>query len=742
MRSAHLELTISIFLIAATIVAYWQLTSHDFVTLDDITYVTENPHVRTGLTLGGVSWSFTTFHGANWHPLTWLSHMLDCRLFGLNPGMHHITNLLFHTANTLLLFLVLGRATGSLWRSAFVAGLFALHPLHVESVAWVAERKDVLSTFFWMLTLWAYVRYVELPCLIRYLLILLFFILGLMTKPMLVTLPFVLLLMDYWPLGRMRLGQSLKELGSDTHESKPVQLLWEKIPLFALTGISTVVTFFAESRGGIPSLDILTLNTRISNAFVSYVSYIGKMLWPDGLAVFYPYPQTIPMWKALGAGLMLLCLTVIFIKTARTRPYLFVGWFWYVGTLIPVVGLVQVGNQAMADRYTYIPLIGLFIMIAWGIPDVLERWRYRQIALRVSAGLLFSALTVCTWLQVRHWKDSVSLFNHALNVTANNYLAHNHLGIGLMDKGRHNEAMGHFRKALRIKPDYARAHNNLGIALNREGKYEEAIGHYSKALEIRANNWLAHYNLGISLSRQGRMEAAIRHYSEALKGRPHHPLVHHGIGVALASRGRLDEAVDHYLKALLVKPDFADAHNKLGIALKRQGKYEEAISHYSKAIQINPHDPVTHYNLGLVLAHQVRLEAAIKHYSEAIRLKPDFADAYTNLGTILANQGRIEAAIKHYSEALRLKPQSEEIHINIGTVLAYQGKLDEAIRHYSDALQINPRSVHAHNGLGLALMNQGSLDDAIWHFNKALRIKPDYATVRRNLERALKLREK
>jgi len=588
-RSVHLKLTISIFLIAATILVYWQLTRHDFVTFDDITYVTENSYIQSGLTMEGISWSFTTFRGANWHPVTWLSHMLDCQLFGLNPGMHHMTSLFFHIANTILLFLIIGKMTGSLWRSAFVAALFALHPLHVESVAWVAERKDVLSTLFWMLTLWAYVRYVELPSLIRYLPILLFFILGFMAKSMIVTLPFVLLLLDYWPLGRLQLPSPEKRGKLKPPKLSSFRLIAEKIPLLIFVALLSIVTLLAEGRA-VQSLDNFQLMARISNALVSYVTYIRMMFWPAGLAVFYPYPQTIPIWKALGAGLMLICLTGIFIKAARTRPHLFVGWFWYLGTLVPVIGLVQVGNQAMADRYTYIPLIGLFIMIAWGIPDVLERWRYRQIALWISAGLLLSALTVCTWLQVRHWKNTISLFTHALNVTANNYLAHSSLGARLMDKGRHNEALKHYYEALRIKPQYPLAHYNLANAKSAEGEYEAAIEHFLEVVRLEPKDAKAHYNLGVLLARKGDFSAAVKHYT----------------------------------KALSIRPNDAKTHNNLAVVLVNLGKFDEAVRRLSYAVRVNPNDAVLHYNLGVVLSHLDKLEDAIREFRAALRIRPDY----------------------------------------------------------------------------------------------------------------------
>jgi len=473
--------------------------------------------------------------------MTWLSHMLDCELFGLNPGMHHLTNLLFHMANSILLFLILRRMTGAIWQSAFVAALFALHPLHVESVAWVAERKDVLSTLFWMLTMWVYVLYAERPGLNRYLImILLFFILGLMSKPMLVTLPFVLLLMDYWPLGRLKPWWCRQKTELNSHKSTFLRLILEKVPLFALSAILSVVTFIAQG-GAMKSLAKLNFGVRIANALVSYITYIGKAFWPQDLAVLYPHPGAMAIWQPVGSGLLLLCLSLISIRTIRVFPYFAVGWLWYLGTLVPVIGLVQVGTHAMADRYTYIPLIGLFIMVAWGVPDLLRKWSYRRIVLALSAGLVVSILMMCTWLQVRHWKNTVSLFSHTTNVTVHNYIAHNGLGAGLEEQWQYDKAIYHYSEALRIKPDFAMAHNNLGGALYLKGDLKSAIRHYSEALRIEPYNAKAHYNLGLALERQGRMKSAIGHYSEALR----------------------------------IKPDFLPAQSSLRVALLRQELLKE-----------------------------------------------------------------------------------------------------------------------------------------------------------------------
>ena len=438
---------ISLFLILTIVAVFWPVKNFRFINLDDEEYVTENPQVLNGLSLNGVIWAFTTKHSSNWHPLTWLSHMLDTELYGLNPRGHHLTNLLFHLANTLLLFWVLKRMTGMLWESGLVAALFALHPLHVESVAWVAERKDVLSTFFWMLTMGAYVHYVHQASPRRYLLVFFSFALGLLSKPMIVTLPLVLLLLDYWPLGRLHWRLEEQRSQGKTAISRAFRLVWEKVPLLFLVAVSCSLTIWAQRRT-VASLEGLPLEIRTANALISYVKYIGKMVWPCRLAVQYPYPEKFPLWQVAGAGLFLIGVSFLVVREARRRPYLVVGWLWYLGTLVPVIGLIQVGSQAMADRYTYVPLIGLFIMTAWGIPNLLSQWRHRRIVLLVSSGLVIALLTILTRIQLQYWSDSTTLYKHTLNSTANNYQVHYNLGLALAKEGKNEEAIVHYKEAL------------------------------------------------------------------------------------------------------------------------------------------------------------------------------------------------------------------------------------------------------------------------------------------------------
>ena len=542
-------LCIYLALALTTLAVFWQLHNYDFVHYDDNKYITENENVKAGLTTDSITWAFTTGHAVNWHPLTWLSHMLDCQLFGTNPGWHHLTNLLLHITNTLLLFAVLKRMTGALWQSAFVAAAFALHPLHVESVAWISERKDVLSTLFWMLTMAAYQRYVRRPGTSRYLLTLLVFAMGLMAKPMLVTLPFVLLLLDYWPLGRFGLGQAVRDTNrpnlqtTDAYpQRKPfIRLAWEKVPFFILSAISSIVTFLVQRSGGAVTITgILPLKIRIINAFISYLGYIVKCFWPSRLAVYYPHPgEKLSMWHAAVAAL-LLAISILVICLAQKHKYLPVGWLWYLGTLVPVIGLVQVGAQAMADRYTYIPLIGLFIIIAWGLPELLAKWRYRKIALGASMLMVLLVLSICTWFQVGHWRNSITLFEHALDVTSENWMVHNNLGVVFNRCNEIDKAIEHCAEAVRIEPDYAEGHYNLGIALFRKGKVNNAIISWSETVRLDPAHHKAHNNLGAAFSQLGKVEQAIEHWREAVRLNPNDALARRNLESALSRQRKID----------------------------------------------------------------------------------------------------------------------------------------------------------------------------------------------------------
>jgi Flp pilus assembly protein TadD len=588
-------LWVSLALIVTSVFIYAPVGNHDFVAWDDPDYVSDNMHVAAGVTWDGVRWALTTGHGGNWYPLTWLSYMLDVQFFGMSAGPQLFTNLLFHTLNALLLFGLLHAMTGALGRSAFVSALFVAHPLHVESVAWISERKDVLSTLFGLLALWAYFQCTRRPRRTPYLTVLLFFALSLMAKPMLVTLPLVMLLMDYWPLRRVALHPRYVDL----------QLVREKLPMLAIALVSCAITFVTQQRAGaVTTLTKVPLDLRAANALASYTAYIGKMLWPWSLSAFYPLFHLTP-GVVLGSGMALAVTSLLVIWGAQRHPYLPVGWLWYLGTLVPVIGLIQVGSQSMADRYTYFPLIGLFIILAWGIADLLASWPHQEILLPAGAAIVILVCATTARTQVLSWKDTMTLWTHALEVNADNDVAHYLLGDWLTKQGRLQEAMAHYSEALRLKPDNAEAHDSMGFALASQGRFSDAISQYSEALRLKPAFAAAHCNLGLAMANEGRVEEGIGEISEALR----------------------------------INPDFVEARNNLGIVLANQGKTGEAAAQFSEVVRLKPSNAAAHNNLGILLANQGRLGEAIAHFSEAVRLQPDFAVARNNLQTALTKQG-------------------------------------------------------------------------------------------------------
>jgi len=580
------DILICLFIVLTTISVYWPLHGNEFIELDDDLYF-ENHHLQAGLTIDNIKWafSFTKKEGTYWHPLTWISLMFDSQLFGIDSGMYHITSLMFHITNSLLLFMVFRRMTGDLWKSAFVAVLFALHPLNVESVAWATQRPNILSTLFWMFTMLAYIHYTNQPGIFRYFLVLISFIMGLMAKPMLVTLPLVLLLIDYWPLGRFQFPRSMKEfkqniisIKSDISNCQSAvagqrtetlfYLFLEKTPFLIFSVISVFLT--VKNIGVVVSTELIPMNLRIANALVSYVRYIEKLIWPNKLAILYPF-RMVPYWQAAVAGIVLICLTVFILRVVRTKPFLTVGWLWYLGVLIPVIGIVQTGLQpAMADRYAYISFIGLYVIIAWSLPGLLSAWRYKMAVLTTLSIVFLLLLMATTFKQVQYWKNSITLFEHTIDVTDQNPGIHNNLGVVLKERGRTEDAIKHYTEALRIKPNYSLAHNNIGYALADQGKINAAIKHYKMALKYKTDFAHAHNNLGNALASQGMTEEALSHYTKALRIKPDYAEVYNNIGVSLYSLGDIEKAIIQFKEALRIKPDYADARYNLTAVLKNK----------------------------------------------------------------------------------------------------------------------------------------------------------------------------
>jgi tetratricopeptide (TPR) repeat protein len=661
-------LPVSLLLAAATLAVFWPVTGHDFVSCDDGLYVSDNAHVRGGLTPEGIRWAFGALHAANWHPVTWLSHMLDVTLFGMRPGAHHLMNVLFHSANTVLLFAWLWRMTGAQWRSAMVAALFALHPLHVESVAWVSERKDLLSTFFGFLSLFCYAGYVQKrskvegrwsgakaapipgsrPGTFDYVLAFLFFAVGLMSKPMLVTWPFLMLLLDYWPLRRFQ-------------PSIGWHLVREKIPFLILSLGSCVVTVVAQMHGGaVLSLERLSFGERAENAVVSCIRYLGKMVWPVNLAMPYPPPEQWPAWEVMFGLLLIIGLCLGAFRFRRHGPFILMGWFLFLGTLVPVIGLVQVGAQAMADRYTYVPLVGIFIVVVWGMGEALIRWHLPKTPAMLGAGLVLAGCVMLTRNQLSYWQDSETLLRHTVAATKDNAIACYDLGCYLEGKGQVPEAMEYYQRAVRISPNYAKALNNLGKLLAAEGRVDEAMEYYHRALSFDPEHVSALNNLGAALAGKRQFTEAMAMYEKALRLDPNFVYAHYNLGVALEAEGRWEEAVEQYTEALRVKPDYWQAHNNLGYFLLLHGQTAEAARYFTESLRLNPNQGEIHFNLGNALAMQQQYAEAVVQFAECLKLSPNYAPAHKNLGMALARLGRREEAVSHLQEAIRLKSDYEE----------------------------------------------------------------------------------
>lgn len=654
------DVFICLALLLVTLGVYSQVAHFDFVNYDDPDYTTENPHIRGGLTSANVEWAFTSSYAANWFPLTWISHMLDRKFFGSDAGRQHLTNLALHMLSTLLLFALLKRMTGSSAASGFVAFAFALHPLHIESVAWIAERKDVLCALFWFLTIWVYVNYVERRGVWRYLLLVAAFGCALMSKPMAVTLPFALLLLDVWPLRRFTTATDGSEGATRTSragpETRPTVVI-EKLPLMAMAIAASIVTFLVQ-RGGGAVVDIVPLGLRVTNALNSYVVYLLKCFWPSNLAVFYPY-EPIPVWQVALAAVALAAITAFAIQRRKAQPYLAVGWFWYLGTLAPVIGLIQVGALARADRYTYIPAIGLAIMLAWGFEDLVAARRWLGPPVGAIAILVCASWATLTWRDLKYWHDSFALFERAVAATPDNYLAYSSLGAALRQAGRNGEAIASYQSALSIKPHFAEAHGGLGEALTAEGHLEEGMAHLAEAVRLEPESVTTHINLGSAFNKSGRSRDAADQYRIALQLDPESAEAHCGLGVALAEQNRLQEALPQLFEAVRIKPDYADGYYDLGRALGMLGRTDEAMTQFSTAIRFDPQNAEAHYNLGTALAARGRMADAADQFRRAVNIKPDYVNARFNYASALANLEHYDEAIPQFQALLRLKPDFE-----------------------------------------------------------------------------------
>jgi protein O-mannosyl-transferase len=657
-------------LIILNMVIYWNIQNHSFINYDDQLYVTANHRTQAGITLTSVISIFTDTHTGNWHPLTMMSHMLDWQLFREKAGGHHWTSLIIHIFNTILLFVLINKLTGAIWRSFLVASLFAVHPINVESVAWIAERKNVLSTFFWIMTMLLYVSYVKQPGWKTYLPVFLCFALGLMSKPMLVTLPFVLLLLDYWPLNRMAINtqdeyQAEIQPPLQRRKAKLSFLILEKIPLFILTAISICVTLYTQYNvKAVVNLDSLPIFKRISNAVLSYGLYIKTMFYPINLSVFYPQ-YDIGLWDLLLASSFLIFLSAIVIRYYRKRPYLPVGWLWYLGTLVPVIGLVQVGAQSMADRYAYVPFIGLFIMLVWFLADIVKRNACIKFSLILTSFVVILILSVLSWQRCQLWGDQFALWNDVLK-NHKVAFAYNFRGLAYVDKGQYSLALTDYNIAIARDKKFAEAINNRGILYYTISQYKNALNDYNQAIKLEPKFADAYYNRGL-------LYLQINH---------------------------LDDAIADFTTAIKIDPDMADYFNNRGVALRLKGEYEKSFADFSQALKINQ----------------------------------NLAEAYFNRGIIYNIHNQYIPAIANYTEALKIKPQYTDAYFSRGVSFAFLGKYDQAIKDFNHVLQIDPEHIVALNNLGMVLKNMKRYEESSMQFKKILKIKPNDQEALKNLK--------
>ncbi len=705
---------ICLFLAALTWLVFGQTLRHPFVNYDDQVYVYENRSVLAGLTFRGMAWAFTHTVNANWHPLTVMSHMLDCTLYGVQAGGHHFTNVLLHSTAVVLLFLVLRDLTGATWRSAFVAALFAIHPLHVESVAWVSERKDVLSALFFVLTIAAYVRFARLPSFARYLVVAVLFALGLMCKPMLVTLPVILLLLDYWPLRRFgQFGETKLEREQERPGPGLPGLILEKLPLLCLSVFSSVATVLAQEKT-IAAMSRLPMSSRAANAVVTIMTYARQMIWPSDLAVLYPIQkQGLPWWQILFSIAFVAAITIGVWRWKRTRPYLVTGWLWYLIMLGPILGIVQVGLQSHADRYTYLPHIGLYMLITWTVADLGKGWRYGRATLTVGATCALAVLAWSASIQTSYWSDTIKLWTHAVAVTANNDIAHGALSAAFLKAGQLDEAIEHSKVETSIRPVSAEGHNRLGVAFFRKGQLDVALIQFERVLRINPKYPGIHYNIATVQLEKGRLDEAISEYGKELGTEADYTQVGNNFGRTVAGDEELDEAL---------------LHNNLGAALARKGELDEALPHFQKALALSPSHPKVHYNLGNALLQTGATDGAIAQFEEELKIQPNYALASSDLGIALSQKGRMREAIEQWQRALEIEPENLNAQCNLAWVLATNSEASQ--RNGAKSVALAQRAVESSGGknprilrlLAAAWAEQGDFPKAIATAELALQL--------------------
>ena len=756
------------------IFCYWPTYHADFINFDDFLYVTNNEYVKEGFSVKSLYWAFSSFDLSNWHPVTMMSHMLDYQLFGMNASGHHLMNVLFHAGNTLLLFLAFRMMTGAFWRSAAMAFLFAMHPLHVESVAWVSERKDVLSTFFMLLSLIAYINYTKKQAVAQYLLAFFLFILGLLSKAMVVTFPFLLMLLDYWPLGRFN-GDHLNNYRKQENKKHLWRLIREKIPFLLMSLIVSIVTYIAQSQtGAVSSLSGLPLLIRITNSINSYVLYIVHTLFPFNLSIFYPLVSGIPLWQTVCSACFIVLATYLAWRLRQRYPFYLVGWLWYLGSLVPVIGLVQVGMQAMADRYTYIPLIGIFMVLAWLLPDMTKQRKSALLFEGMTLLCVALLLIAATRNQVSSWANTMSVFSRANEGTDRNILAKLQIAGQYAQMGKQDEARNQFEELLKITPTNVTALHNYGIFLVNSDHYDKGIKYLREALQIQPNSVTVHNSLAQALWQKGKAEEAEKLLRASLTLKPDNPDTHSYLAIVIgSSKERYLESLEHYREAIRIKPNHHRARLGLAITLQLHGQKQEAEEHYRQVAQENPYVIAENrFNLGWTLAAQNELEEAIvqyqeglkilprnvgaqlflaylyqrkgnsndalKQYGEVLKINPESVAALIGMGTVTADLGKSDDAVYYLTEALRIDPKNVSAHHNLGVVASRQDRMEEAMSHFRMAMMADPRNAEVHYNMGLAFEKMGKFKDALAHLERATEIKPDYAKAKEVLARLKK----
>ncbi len=722
---------ISFLLTIATAAAYWRLYNCDFIYYDDPKYVTENTQVKAGVTFDGIIWAFTKVYANNWHPLTWISLMVDQQIWGTNVWGFHLVNLLFHIANTILLFFLLYHSTGRMFSGALVAGFFALHPLHTESVAWISERKDVLSTFFWLVTMFLYLWYTRKISVSRYILVIVLFCLGLMAKSMLVSLPMILMLWDYWPLKRFAFDTQNGDI-ENRQKRKASFLIIEKIPFFILTALSCVMTLIAQKEA-IAAFEVFPLNSRLSNALISYVIYMLQMFWPTNLAVFYPHPVKISsFWQWGGALILLLVITAAVIFLGRRRKYLITGWFWYIVTLVPVIGFVQVGEQARADRYTYITLIGLFVLIIYSFSDLANDRKIFRF------GAAFAGISLCLFMgfltskQTSYWKNSEILYRHALDVTRDNDVAHNNLGIFLAEKNDIAGAIEQFDMALKLNPNHPQANYNILKALLLQNKLDQALDIYERLKQSGHAGPDIINLLATEYKKNSQLQKVVEIYTEALKTNSNNASLHTSLGTILLESGRVDEAIEEFNKALKIQPD-AITYGNLGNALLSKNKFEDAMECFKKGIELEPFDCLSYYNMGNIYMSKGQLQEAVVAYSKAVKIRKDYTKAYSNMAVAFAQMGKVDEAIMNFKKALQIDPNDINSMYNLAQTLAGKGEFDEAVKYFRMVITFEPNNAQVHDMIGDILIRQGKKVQAQEEFQQALKLEPNNPDIRKKL---------